>query len=89
MGTRRVIMGEVVKRKFKYFGHFIGQGDLLERNNITGAVPGKRSKGGQRYNWFDNIKDWLGCTLEEPTRRAENRTRWRHNVVDARLGHRN
>ena len=88
MGVERMLMPEVIKRKLNYFGHILRQDDTLERNNLLGTVPGRRSKGRPRTSWFHNIKEWLGCTITEAARRAEDRTRWRRSVADARLGYR-
>ncbi len=65
----------IKRRKLKFFGHQIRAGRMT-KVLIQGNVNGKRL----RANWFDDLKGWSELGLNEMSRRAEDRRRWREDV---------
>ena len=81
LGVKRQLLGELVKRKLTYFGHIIrGSGSSLTLQIIEGKVEGKRKRGRQKKQWFDNIREWTGLSLVEAKRLAQNRTAWKKEI---------
>ncbi len=73
-------VGELVKRKLTYFGHIIrGSGSTLALQIIEGKGEGRR-RGGQKKQWFDNIREWTGLSLVEAKRLAHNRPAWKKMI---------
>ena len=61
LDTERQLLGKVVILKLGYFGHILrGSGSPLTLGIIEGKVEGKRKRGRQKKNWFDNIREWTG-----------------------------
>ena len=68
----------MVSLKVGYFGHVArGSGSPLAALIIEGKVEGKRKRGRQRKQWYDNIKEWTGLTYKEAKRLAQDRSSWR------------
>ena len=79
--TDRQLLGKVVSLKLGYFGHTLrGSGSPLSLNLIEGKVEGKRKRGRQKKNWFDNIREWTGLNYVQAKRAAQDRTKWRKNT---------
>ena len=47
---------------------------------MQGKVPGAHRRGRPRTAWMDNIKMWLGLSVEESIRMTEDRNKWRKYV---------
>jgi len=46
-----------------HFGHTMRKHDSLEKDIITGNLPGKRTRGRPKTSWMNNITAWTGLTL--------------------------
>ena len=85
-GQQRLLLGRVKSRQLKYFGH-VARHPGLDHDIMFGPVSGTRRQGGQRRQWFDDVKEWTGCSLPELVRLAEDRSRYRklvHTITYAR-----
>ena len=81
LSIKRELLGKVLNLKLGYFGHILlGSGSPLAAQIIEGQIEGKRSRGRQKKQWFDNIKEWTGLTYTEAKRLAQDRTKWRENT---------
>lgn len=81
LNTKRELLGKIVTLKMGYFGHILrGSGSQIALQIIEGKVEGKRRRGRQKKNWFDNIREWTGFSYTEAKRLAQDRTRWRTTV---------
>ena len=47
---------------------------------MQGTMPGERRRGRPRTAWMDNIKTWIGLSVEESVRMTEDRDKWRKYV---------
>lgn len=82
MGTERLLLDIVKRRKTEYFGHIIrGPKYHLLRLIIQGKVEGKRWMGRKKLSWLRNIRQWTDCTVEELFRAAADRDSFQR-VVD-------
>ena len=70
--TEKQLLSNIIKRKFQYFGHLIGQNEL-QRQLPEGKINGKRSRGRPRTTWMDNLKKWTGKSYGNLIRIAEDR----------------
>ncbi len=78
LGVQRHLLVEPVKRKLTYFGHIMsGSGSTLALQIIERKVEGRRRRGHQKKQWFDNIREWTGLSLVEAKRLAHNRPVWK------------
>ena len=50
---------------------------------------GTRPRVRPRINWEENVKNWIGLKLQECTRMAEDRVKWRGVTINLRIGRRN
>ena len=55
---------------------------------LEGRVEGSRPKGRPRFNWEENVKNWSGLKLQECTRMAEDRVKWRDVAINLPTGKR-
>ena len=55
---------------------------------LEGRVEGTRLRGKPRINWEENFKHWSGLKLQEYTRMAEDRVKWRDVAINLRIGRR-
>ena len=51
---------------------------------MQGTVPGARRRGRPRTAWVDNIKTWIGLSVEEYIRMTEDRDKW--SAIKAIMG---
>ena len=79
MGTQRILVDTIKKRKLQYFGHVIRAQNLCT-HIFEGRIDGGRSRGRQRKRWSDDIKEWTGRTLAQCTQLARDRSKWRRLV---------
>ena len=75
------LLKTIQSRKLKYFGH-IKRHHTICKEILEGKIEGKRARGRQRRTWLDNIKDWTNLSVQECTRQAKNRKKWR--VISSR-----
>jgi len=71
VGQNRGLLGQVISRKLKYFGHTTRR-ESLEKDILLGIMPGKRRQGGQKKQWIDDIVQWGEESMVEMVRQAEN-----------------
>ena len=76
IGKHKSLLEIVKERKLKRFGHTT-RITGLPKFVLQGTVPGKQKRGRPRKKWLDNISEWTGLSIEEATRTAENRSKWR------------
>ena len=81
------LVGLVKERKVKYFGHVKRHQSLL-KDVLEGRVEGTILRGRPRINWEENIKHWSGLKLQEYTRMAEDRVKWRDVAINLLTGRR-
>ena len=87
-GRKQIALVKLVKeRKIKYFGHVKRHQSLLN-DVLEGIVKGSRSRGRPRIDWEENVKNWSGLKLQECTRIAEDRVKWRDVAINLRTGRR-
>ncbi|KAF7241559.1 RNA-directed DNA polymerase from mobile element jockey [Varanus komodoensis] len=51
---------QILKMKFKYFGHLMRRKDSLEKSLMLGTIDGKRRRGRQRMRWLDGVTEAVG-----------------------------
>jgi len=49
------------------------QGNCLEEEIMQVTMPGARRRGRPHTAWMDNIKTWIGLSMEDSNRITENR----------------
>ena len=57
-GTKRWIVNAIAKRQASLFGHII-RNKVLENLAMTGKTLGRKSRGRQRRQYLDQIKEWI------------------------------
>lgn len=74
VGTDRVLLTSIKRRKLSYFGHVIRgpKYDLLKLL-IQGKVEGKRWIGRKKLSWLRNVRQWTGLRVEQLFRIAADR----------------
>ena len=55
----------MLKLKLRYFGHFMGRVDSLEKTLMLGGIGGSRRRGRQRMRWLDGFTDSMDVSLSE------------------------
>jgi len=60
-----------MKRKLTYFGHTMRKHDILEKDIITGTLPGKLARGRPKTSWINNITAFTGLTINDILRKTE------------------
>ena len=60
-----LLEGLMLKLKLQYFGHLMQRADLLEKTLMLGKIEGRRSRGGQRMRWLDDITDSMDTSLSK------------------------
>ena len=84
---QNALVGLVKDTKVKYFGHVKRHQSLL-KDVLEGRVEETRPRGRPRINWEENVKNWRGLKLQECTRMAEDRVKWRDVAINLRTGRR-
>ena len=72
----------IKQQKLRYFGH-LKRHDSLQRNVMEGMVEGKRRRGRPKRTWEDDIEEWMGTSVSEVGRLAQNRAQYRKSVKAA------
>ena len=70
-GTRRWMMNTIAKRQTSFFGHIIRK-QGLKNLAMTGKILGRKSRGRQRRQYLDQIKEWTGIQQTEVLLRKAN-----------------
>ena len=55
----------MLKLKLQYFGHLMRRTDSSEKTLLLGKVEGKRRRGWQKMQWFDDITDLMDMSLSK------------------------
>jgi len=77
----RQLPGMLVKRKLQYFGHLMRKTtDNLEKDIITGSIPGSRRRGGPPRAWINDITDWTDLSTNKVLQMVWDRKCWRDVV---------
>ena len=76
------LLNKVRRMKLTFSGHVKRSSDL-ENTILEGHIEGKRSRGKQLAQWFDNIRRWLGKSGKEAGDLAKDRRRFHHGVANA------
>ena len=72
----RMILRDIERRQFKFFGHVIRKCDL-EETILSGYINGNRSRGRSRKTYLDDISEKLKRSRTECIRIAKKREEWR------------
>ena len=57
-----------------------GSDSSLTMQIVEGMVEGKRKRGRQKKQWFDNIREWTGLSYIRAKCSAQNRSEWRRII---------
>ena len=58
LDVQKELLGKIMTLKLAYFGHIMrGSGSPLTLQIVEGMVEGKRKRGRQKKQWFDNIRE--------------------------------
>jgi Reverse transcriptase (RNA-dependent DNA polymerase) len=83
-GTESTLVDSVMRRKLRYFAH-VARHSSIEQSIIVGGTPGRRTVGGQRRKWIDDITRWVAqrtdkkrVSVPEVFSMAQERGNWRH-----------
>ena len=55
---------------------------------LEGRVEGTRPRGKPKISWEENVKSWTELKMQEFTRIAEDRVKWRDVAINLRTGRR-
>ena len=81
LDVKKELLGKIMTLKLAYFGHIMrGSGSPLTLQIVEGMVEGKRKRGRQKKQWFDNIREWTGLSYMRAKRSAQNRSAWRRTI---------
>ena len=72
--------GLMLKLKFQYFDHLMGQAGLLEKALMLRKIEGKRRRKQQRVRWLDSIFDSMDMILSKLWETGKDRGDW-HAIV--------
>ena len=68
LGVKRELLGKIATLKMGYFGHILrGSGSTLTLQIIEGMMDGKRRRGRQKKQWFDNIREQSRMSIPKPS----------------------
>ena len=87
MNSERVLMRMLINRRLKHLGHVLRMERSLEKDILTATINGSRSRGRQRMNWWDNVKEWLQMPINAICKLAQDRKKWHQRVSQVRNGY--
>lgn len=70
----------ILSRILRYFGHVSRRENAMERLVIQGKVEGTRSRGRSPTRWTDQIKSATNSSLQDCTKKAKDRNKWREII---------
>ena len=76
------LLNYIKKQKLTYFGH-LSRHETLEKICMSGGLEGKRGRGRPRRRWHEDVSDWLGISVYEAGRLAQERVKFRKAVWEA------
>jgi len=79
IGEEMRLLKDIQRRKLQFFGH-TARADNLCTVVLHGWISGKKRRGRPRRRWTDDIRDWMGSSVAECTRMAQERELWRTMV---------
>ena len=83
MGTERMLLQIVKKRKTAYLGHiFRNTKYQFLKLIMEGKIEGKRGIGRKKYSWLKNIRDWTGLDAHSLFRVAQDRDEFARIVAN-------
>ena len=75
-GIELYLIVTIRKLKLSHFGHN-KRHDSLEKIFLEGMVEGRRGRGRPRRRWSQDITEWMGSTMAEGGRKAQDRNLFR------------
>ena len=66
-----------LKLKLQYFGHLMGTANSLEKFLMLGKIEGRKRRGCQRMEWWDDITDAMDMNLGKLWETVRDREAWR------------
>jgi len=76
IGEETRLLKDIQRRKLQFLGH-TARADNLCTAVLHGWISGKKRRGRSRRRWTDDIRDWMGSSVAECTRMAQERELWR------------
>jgi len=73
----RELRDRVKSLKFGFYDHTTLEYESLEKQMVSGCVPGYRNRGGQRRRWTDDITEWTGMKINEVATAVKDRDCWK------------
>ena len=81
LGVKTELLRKIMTLKIGYLDHILrGSGCPLTLQIIEGMIDGKRRRGRQKKQWFDNIREWSGMSYTQAKHLAQNRKAWRNQT---------
>jgi len=76
LNTPAQLLKDIQRRTVQYIRH-VARADNLSTFLFQGCIAGTRKQGRPRRRSTDDVEDWIGSTVTETVRAAQDRTEWR------------